>query len=330
MSFGGGDSPSNTTYATQYSREAPEVEAAKLGLMGTARDLTRFGMNPWERVAPDAKLGETDYGKYKYTGTTGPYVGKQWDDLTREQRTQEGQVNIPQQQLAGFQPQQQQAFDLASQGIGGFQPYLNQATQYAMDATQSYDPQSYQQYMNPYQNEVISGIERQFDKAQNLSNQQAVKAGAFGGGRQGIQTAELGAQRAQTVGQAQAQNYGQAQAQAQQVFQNQMGRYGEAAQQVAGLGGQQQQQQQGDIASLMSAGSVQQQLKQQELDSQYRQQLQQLYEPYQRLGFTSDIYQGMPTTAMATSMGTAPGTNPLAQAVGAGITGLGISQGFNQ
>ncbi len=326
MSFGGGDSPSNTTYATQYQREAPQIEADKLGLMGTARELTRFGMNPWELKNKDAKFGDADFGKYKYTGTTGPYVGKDWDDLTREQRTQEGQVNIPTQQLAGFEPQQQQAFNMASQGVGAFQPYLNQATQYAMDATQAYDPMSYQQYMNPYQNEVIAGIESQFDKAQSAAGLQAARTGAFGGGREGIQRAELGRQRAQTVGQAQAQNYGQAQQQAQQVFQNQMGRYGEGAQQIAGLGGQQQQQQQADIASLMSAGSVQQQLKQQELDAAYRANLQQLYEPYQRLGFTSDIYQGMPTSAMATSMGTAPGTNPLAQAVGAGITSLGVSQ----
>tara|TARA_R100001594_G_scaffold139147_1_gene183297 strand:- start:2839 stop:3828 length:990 start_codon:yes stop_codon:yes gene_type:complete len=326
MSFGGGDSPSNTQYATQFQREAPQIEADKLGLMGTARELTRFGMNPWELSNKDAKFGDADFGKYKYTGTTGPYVGKEWDDLTREQRTQEGQVNIPTQQLAGFEPQQQQAFNMASAGIGGFQPYLNQATQYAMDATQQYDPQSYQQYMNPYQDEVIAGIESQFDKAQSAAGLQAARTGAFGGGREGIQRAELGRQRAQTVGQAQAQNYGQAQQQAQQVFQNQMGRYGEGAQQIAGLGGQQQQQQQADIASLMSSGSVQQQLKQQELDAAYRANLQQLYEPYQRLGFTSDIYQGMPTSAMATSMGTAPGTNPLAQAVGAGITSLGVSQ----
>ena len=81
---------------------------------------------------------------------------------------------------------------------------------------------------------------------------------------------------------------------------------------------------------MMSAGSVQQQLKQQELDADYRADLQNLYEPYQRLGFTGDIYQGYPTSAMATSMGTAPGTNPMAQAVGAGITGLTAVAGLNQ
>ena len=47
MSFGGGDSPQNTTFQTQYTRDAPQIEAAKLGLMKTAQDYTRFGMNPW-------------------------------------------------------------------------------------------------------------------------------------------------------------------------------------------------------------------------------------------------------------------------------------------
>ena len=71
MSFGGGDSPQNTTFQTQYTRDAPQVEAAKLGLMQTAQDYTRFGMNPWEAVAPDAKPGETGYGEYEYTGADG-------------------------------------------------------------------------------------------------------------------------------------------------------------------------------------------------------------------------------------------------------------------
>jgi len=334
MSFGGGDSPSDTTYATQFQREAPQIEADKLGLMGTARELTRFGMNPWELKNREAKFGDDDYGKYAYQGDDNRYAkGTEWDTLNRQQRTQEGQVDIPTQQVQPFNKQQQRAFDLADQGIGGFKPFLNQAQDFANMATQQYDPTGqtagqvgYQQYMNPYQDEVISGIEQQFGKAQAQAGLSAAQTGAFGGGREGIQRAELGRQQAQTVGQAQAQNYGQAQQQAQQQFASQMGRYGEAAQQMAGLGGQQQQQAQGDIASMMSAGSVQQQLKQQELDAGYRADLQNLYEPYQRLGFTGDIYQGYPTSAMATSMGTAPGTNPLAQGLGAGITALAGAQ----
>ena len=334
MSFGGGDSPSNTTFQTQYTRDAPQIESSKLGLMKTAQEYARFGMNPWEAVAPDAKPDEEGYGQYRYTGDArdhrwdptaleGKGQGKLFEDLSRRQRAEEGQVDIPQQGVAGFDPMQTRAFQEADRGIGTYQPYLDAASQFTTAATQAYDPsQAYKPYMNPYQDEVIGAIEDQFAKAQNLQNQQAAQAGAFGGARQGVQSAELAGQQAQTVGTAQAQNYGQAQQQAQAQFASQMGRYGEAAKMAAGLGGQQQQQQLGDIASLMSAGSVQQQNRQQLLDAQYQQGLQQLYEPYQRLGFTSDIYQGMPSSAMAISMGTSPGSNPLAQTVGAGITGL--------
>ena len=272
--LGTGSDPTGTTFGTQFTREAPQIEARKLQLMDTA---SGFAKDP---------------------------------------------VTLPGQQVSPFMGLQNQAFDRTRSGLGTFQPYLNQASNYLMDSTQAYDPNSYQAYMNPYQNEVIGGIENQFDKMQNQANMSAVQAGAFGGSRQGIQTAELGRQRADAVGQAQAQNYGQAQQQAQAQFGNQMSRQQSAAQGVAGLGSQQQALQQGDIASAMSAGSVQQQQAQQISDAQYRQQLQQLYEPYQRLGFVSDIYQGMPSSGMSTTMGTSPMTNPLAQAVGTGITGL--------
>ena len=328
MSFGSGDSPSGTQFQTQYTRDAPQIEAAKLGLMDTAKQYSMFGMNPWEAINQDAKPGEEGFGQYQYTGTDGKYdTGTKFGDLTREQRMKEGQIDIPGQQVAGFDPMQQKAFQMAQAGIGSFQPYLNKATQYAQQATQQYDPNAYKAYMNPYQDEVISGIEKQFDKA---GNKVAAGAGSsFGSERYGVQEAELARQRAESVGQAQAQNYGQAQQAAIGQFQNQMGRYGSAAQQMAGLGGQQQQQQMGDIGSMMSAGSVQQQNLQQQYDAQYQQQLQQMYEPYQRLGFTSDIYQGnVPSGAMAISMGTAPGSNPLAQTVGAGISGLAAYQGY--
>ena len=330
MSFGGGDSPGGTTFQTQFTRDAPQIEAAKMGLMGTAQQYARFGMNPWELRDEAAKVGDPEFGKYGYTGDTGPYAKRtKWEDLTRQQRAQEGQVNVPQQQVAAFNPQQTQAFGLATSGIGTYEPYLQDAKGFAQQATQAYDPTTgYQDYMNPYQQNVTAGIESQFQKMQNQASAQAGQVGAFGGARQGVQSAELGRHQAEAVGQSLAQNYGQAQQQAQQQFAGQMGRYGQAATQMAGLGGQKQQQQQGDIASLMASGSVQQQAQQQFLDAQYRQNLQQMYEPYQRLGFVSDIYQGMPSSAMATAMGTSPGTSPLAQAVGTGITGLAAYQGY--
>ena len=217
MSFGGGDSPQNTQFQTTYQRDAPQIEAAKLGLMDAAKEYTMFGMSPFEAVDPTLKPGEEGYGEYKYTGTDGKYAeGTKYSDLTREQRMREGQVDIPTQGVAGFDALQEQAFQQAQAGIGAYQPYLNQSTQLTGLATQAYDPSSYQQYMNPFQDEVIAGIEQQFDKARNEAAAGAGTQGAFGTEREGIQRAELDTQQALAVGSAQAQNYQQAQQTAQQ------------------------------------------------------------------------------------------------------------------
>ena len=299
--------------------------------MDVAKEYTMFGQNPWEAISPTAKPGEEGYGEYGYKGTDGRYdVDTKFGDLTRAQRMQEGQIDIPTQRIAGFDPLQEEAFRMAQpgeEGIGGYKPYLQDAQTFGMAATQQYDPSSYKAYMNPFQDEVIGAVEDQFQKARNEATARAGSS-AFGE-REDVNLAELSAQQAKTVGQLQAQNYGQAQQAAIGQFQNQMGRYGDAARTMAGLGGQAQQQAMSDIGGLMSAGSVQQQRRQQELDASLQQQMQQLYEPYQRLGFTSDIYQGnIPSSAMATAMGTAPGSNPLAQTVGAGISGLAAYQGY--
>ena len=248
------------------------------------------------------KLGLMDIAGQLAQGKTGAYAGMQ----------------IPTQQMAGFDPQQQQAFDLASQGIGGYQPYMQQAQQYAAKAA---DPTSYQDFMNPYQQNVTAGIESQFQKMQNQAAAQAGQSGAFGGGREGIQRAELGRQQAEAVGQSLAANYQQAQQAAQQV-------YGGAAQTHAALGAQQQGLAGQDINTLMQTGGRRQQLAQQAFDADYKQKLQQMYEPYQRLGFVSDIYQGMPTSASSLTMATSPQANPMSQAIGMGITGLAAYQGY--
>ena len=248
------------------------------------------------------KLGLMDIAGRLAQGEQGTYAG----------------IQIPTQQLAGFAPQQQQAFNLASQGVGSYAPYMQQAGAYAAKAA---DPTAYQDFLNPYQSYVTQGIEDQFAKAQNQAAAQAAQTGAFGTEREGIQRAELGTQQAQAVGQSLAQGYGQAQQMAQQT-------YGQAADRQAALGAQQQGLAGQDINTLMQTGGRQQQLAQQGMDAAYRQQLQQQYEPYQRLGFVSDIYQGMPTSASSITMATQPQANPMSQAIGMGITGLAAYQGY--
>ena len=228
------------------------------------------------------------------------------------------QPQIPKQQVAPFSNQQIQAQNLVTQGIGGYQSYLNEANRLAGKAA---DPTAYKDFLNPYQSYVTQGIEDQFAQAQNQASAQAVQTGAFGTEREGIQRAELQGQQAETVGQSLAQGYGQAQQMAQQA-------YGQGAQQQMALGQGAQQMAMGDISNLMQSGAQQQQLLQTAYDADYRQKLQQMYEPYQRLGFVSDIFQGAPTSASSLAMATTPQANPLAQAVGAGISGLAAYEGY--
>ena len=173
------------------------------------------------------------------------------------------------------------------------------------------------QFLNPYQNYVVDEINRQAQMAQNQLGAQAVQYGAFGGGRQGIAQAELERARLGRVGEAMAAGFGQAANLASQ--QQQIGLQG--AQQLGAFGQMQQGMAQQDINQLMAAGGLQRQLAQQTLEAARQTELQRAYEPYQRAEFVKNIYAAGPTSTSAITQTTAPGTgtNPLAQAAGAGL-----------
>lgn len=171
------------------------------------------------------------------------------------------------------------------------------------------------QFYNPYQSYVLDELNRQSAMQQNQLAAQSVQAGAFGGGRQGVQAAEQEQARLRALGLAQAQGFQTALGAAQQ--QQQVGL--QAGSQLANIGQMQQGMAQQDINQLMAAGGLQRQLAQQTLDAQRAQQLQQAYEPFQRAEFLKSQYQGGPTSQSGITQTTAPTVNPLAQAAGAGL-----------
>ena len=123
---------------------------------------------------------------------------------------------------------QQQAQQLG-QGLGAYQPYL-QAAQAATG------PTAYQQYMSPYQQDVINTTLAQYDiqarKGLPALAAQAIGAGAYGGGREGVQRAEYQTQsdlnRALLQAQLQQQGFGAAQQLAVQQYNQQLGLAGQA------------------------------------------------------------------------------------------------------
>jgi hypothetical protein len=227
-------------------------------------------------------------------------------------------VNIPVQQIAPLSSLEQQGTALAGQtGVGGAAIQSGIAGLGAAQTASALGPSSAQfnQYLNPYQSFILDEINRQAQIGQQQLSAQAVQAGAFGGGREGIQQAEQERARLQQVGLAQERAFTGALG----AFQQGISQQGQLGLGMAQLGQVQQAQQQADINQLMAAGGLQRQLAQQTLDAQRAQQLQQAYEPFQRAEFLKAQYQGGPTSQSGITQTTAPTVNPLAQAAGAGL-----------
>ena len=183
------------------------------------------------------------------------------------------------------------------------------------------------QFYNPYQSYVLDEINRQAQMKQQGIADQAITSGAFGGGREGIQRAELQRGTLDVLGRAQQQGFGTAlqAAQNQQQLAAQTGL--QAGQTLGQLGTTQQAMAQGDINQLMAAGGLQRQLAQQGLDATRQTQLQQQYEPYQRLEFLKNIYAAGPTSQSGITAATAPSSSPLAQSIGTGLGAFAAYQG---
>ncbi len=228
-------------------------------------------------------------------------------------------VALPAIQAAAPTALEQQGFTQAgTTGVGA--PLVGQGIQSLQAGLgAAFGAPNISQFFNPFQSYVTDEINRQAQQAQNQLSAQAVQQGAFGGGRQGVAQAELERARLGTIGQSQAQGFGQAlqAAQTQQGLQAQAGL--QTGQQLGAFGAQQQAMQQADIASLLQAGGVQRALGQQALEAQRGTALQQAYEPYQRVEFLKNIMTNLPTAQSSITATTAPGTNPLAQAAGAGL-----------
>lgn len=171
-----------------------------------------------------------------------------------------------QQNVAGFQPLQQQAFTNIQGMQGGFQPMLDQAGQYITGAGGPIGANEIQQYMDPYTGQVIDATMAQLDRSNAIERSglkgNAIAAGALGNDRAGVAQAELarvqGMNRASTVSGLNSQAYAQALAAAQQD-KNRNLQVGQASGNLAALG---QQLGYTDAGMLLNSGNQQQQQQQ--------------------------------------------------------------------
>ena len=211
-----------------------------------------------------------------------------------------------------------QAEGLAS-GLGGFQPFLTQAQGLT-------GPTAYQSYMSPFQQDVIDTTLAEFDRQTQAGlpslAANAIQAGAFGGGRQGVAEAEYLRGQSSNRAALQAQLLNQGFSQAQNLAQQDFLRNINLAQQTPALLGQQ-------IASLTTLGGQQQAREQQLLSADQqlasRQALQPL-EAAERLGAgIVPLISGYPGREQTTI---APSPSPLQTGLSTGATLAGIYRLF--
>ena len=258
------------TVQEQIVREAPEVEAYKLGLLQLARDRANIpvqlpayqiaGLAPEQQQA--VRLAQQGLGSYmpylQQAGTAYEQAGGMYAGLPSygagaigalqgagAYSTQQAQEAIRRAAagsdlalgygggaIGSVESGAQRAAQLSGAALGSAQQQGGTALMAGYAGAQAYDPNSVYSYMNPYQQAAtqatLAEIARQGRIAQTGIAAQAVRSGAFGGSREGIQRSELQRnvleQQARTAAQDYSTNYQQAQQAALNAFQNQQAR----------------------------------------------------------------------------------------------------------
>ena len=315
-----------------YVNPPPWMEAQQRNLLDASKALTRQA--PVGGLPQQGIVGFSPLQTGAIRGTAGLYG---IDPTT----------GLPTGTGAAFDP----SFAQAQQDIGTGMSTVGMGIPSLQAAQGQFDPSTsnYQQFFNQYQSDVTKEALKQMDAeaavARNQLQDQAQQVGAFGGSRMGVQEAELDKNildiKSRRIFQDLAQNYQQAQDKAIGTYESAAGRrlqaaplFGQIGTGQAGLGAQRagmatQQfgmQQQG-LGSLFGFGQAEQTQAQQLANEQFRQQIEMSQEPYKRLGFMSDILQGIPSYQQTVQQKPLPYTNPLLGALGAGLGTYGILSG---
>lgn len=317
----------------------------------TQQTITQTNIPDWLRPQVETVLGGAMQQLFQTKETPGTYnpetgqTGPSTYEITgvnpfKPFQTSQDQLDIASGAVAGLTPLQQQAMqgaanlrlpgqfgvgtNLAGQaGIGG----LFAGSQYANMAT---DPNSIQSYMSPYMQNVVNVQQQQAQRQADIDRQtmqaQAARAGAFGGGRFGIQQSQSAAELARQKQNIQATGLQNAFQQAQQAQQfgaglnlQGLGLAGQMAGQMGALGTQELAAQRGILEEQTKAGALEQQQQQNIINQaiqNYAQAQQfplQQYNAYNALlrgysipGQTATTYQAAPSLAnQLTGLGTA-------------------------
>ena len=249
-------------------------------------------------------------------------------------------LGLPGIQIAGMDPLTARAAELGEQMVGQYQPFLQGAANQSLAAQQALtsglgflQPESIQKFQDPFQDQVIDvamrELNRQADMRRAGADAAAVRSGAFGGSREGVQRAEtergLQQVKGDTLSRLLSQGFGQA-LKASQEAGRLSGGLGQAFGTLAGttsdIGRLQQALGQADISQLTQLGALRQRQQQAGLDALRANLLQQAQEPFTRLQLGQNLLQGMPSASIPSTFtqATQPAANQFLQGIGAYTT----------
>jgi hypothetical protein len=231
--------------------------------------------------------------------------------------------------IAGFSPQETQAYNMVSENVGNYKPYTTAAGNYISGATRSFTtPGVASQYMNPYTQSVVAGIgaaagRNLYENLLPQVNRTFVGGGTFGGSRsaeftaRAVRDANAAALSAQNEALQKGYESGMGQ------FNVESNRYLTAAERAAGLGRDIQTMAGTDTAALEAAGAAQRGMEQRSLDLMREDfEAQRDYDYLQAKRF-SDIVGTPSASGAGTRYETSPGVNKTASTIGAIATGIG-------
>ena len=309
-----------------YNKQAPFIEAGQENYLDLLTQLV--GQAPGSNIL-DADGNVT--GTVPTLGEMGPQIANQNALTQAAQQAAATQAGLGQ---LTFGAEGQVTGAGQGTGVAGYQPYMDQAGQYQTAAAGFSGPNAYKDFMSPYQQDVIDTTLAEYDQQAKIGAQgtaaDAISAGAFGGGREGVAKAQYQSDsdrnRATTQAGLLQQGFTQANQLANQAYKQQMD-LGGFSQNLASL---QPSLAATNIQNLGAAGTQNLAYDQALLDANQQNAQLAYNQPYAQLGQLGSGIASMisGTPYITTATGGSGNVGPLSGALSAGLSAYGLGSIF--
>ncbi len=236
--------------------------------------------------------------------------------------------------IAGFSPDEQQAFNATRGSVGAYNPYIQQATNYTQQGAKAYDSGIKDFFTNQYASNVTDEMARLSSKnlMENVLpgvNDTFISGGSFGGTRNTDFTQRAIENSQRELAGVQGRYLSDNEATANDNMSKALGRATAGGQQLAQIGNQLQSQQGIDLLRMGTIGQQQRDMSQRGLDMAYGDFQTQKDYPKEQARYLLDAARGINTAPQGNTykVESASGANPYSQLAGIVAGGAKLAKG---